>query len=303
MTGLPLLAGQPPGAQGGAAAGRRRDDAGRGERRRRARGQGVRPGGARDRALPRPVRAHLPPGASAPPGCRPRYVPAMSSLPSLAIAGVLLVGGYQVVDGEPDAGRLLRRQRLPAAAGRAAADDRHVGRPVPARDGVRRARSSRCSTRSATSSSGRTPGRCPTARGGPRSRASASATTPGRTGAVATSTSTIAAGRTVALIGPTGCGKTTLTALIPRFYDVDRGRVLLDGQDVRDATLDSLRGAIGIVGQDTFLFSTTVAENIAYGAPEATPEQIVRGRRARPGARVHQGPARRLRHARSASAA
>jgi ABC-type multidrug transport system fused ATPase/permease subunit len=85
----------------------------------------------------------------------------------------------------------------------------------------------------------------------------------------------IPAGQTVALIGPTGCGKTTLTTLIPRFYDVDRGRVLLDGMDVRNATLDTLRGAIGIVGQDTFLFSTTVAENIAYGAPRATAEEIV----------------------------
>ena len=81
-------------------------------------------------------------------------------------------------------------------------------------------------------------------------------------------------GSTVALIGPTGCGKTTLTALIPRFYDVDRGAVRVDGMDVREATLDSLRGAIGIVGQDTFLFSTTVAENIAFGTPDATPEQI-----------------------------
>ena len=77
----------------------------------------------------------------------------------------------------------------------------------------------------------------------------------------------IPAGQTVALIGPTGCGKTTLTTLIPRFYDVDRGRVLLDGVDVRDLTLESLRAQIGIVAQDTFLFSTTVAENIAYGAP------------------------------------
>jgi ATP-binding cassette subfamily B protein len=85
----------------------------------------------------------------------------------------------------------------------------------------------------------------------------------------------ISAGQTVALIGPTGCGKTTLTTLIPRFYDVDRGRVLLDGADVRELTLDSLRAQIGIVSQDTFLFSTTVAENIAYGAPAATPEQIV----------------------------
>ncbi len=86
---------------------------------------------------------------------------------------------------------------------------------------------------------------------------------------------TVPAGSTVALIGPTGCGKTTLTALIPRFYDVDEGRVLLDGADVRDVSLESLRAAVGIVSQDTFLFSTTVAENIAYGAAWATREQIV----------------------------
>ena len=89
----------------------------------------------------------------------------------------------------------------------------------------------------------------------------------------------IPAGATVALIGPTGCGKTTLTTLIPRFYDVDSGAVRLDGQDVRDVTLESLRQSIGIVSQDTFLFSTTVAENIAYGAPWATPEEIVQAGR------------------------
>jgi ABC-type multidrug transport system fused ATPase/permease subunit len=85
----------------------------------------------------------------------------------------------------------------------------------------------------------------------------------------------VAAGSTVALIGPTGCGKTTLTALIPRFYDVDAGRVTVDGADVRGVTLDSLRADVGIVSQDTFLFSTTVAENIAYGTPDASPEEIV----------------------------
>jgi ABC-type multidrug transport system fused ATPase/permease subunit len=89
----------------------------------------------------------------------------------------------------------------------------------------------------------------------------------------------VAAGSTVALIGPTGCGKTTLTALIPRFYDVDAGRVTVDGADVRDVTLDSLRADVGIVSQDTFLFSTTVAENIAYGTPEASPDEIVRAAR------------------------
>ena len=85
----------------------------------------------------------------------------------------------------------------------------------------------------------------------------------------------IAPGRTVALIGPTGCGKTTLTTLIPRFYDVQAGTIELDGQDVRSVTLQSLRAAVGIVSQDTFLFSTTVAENIAVGTPAAPPEQIV----------------------------
>jgi ATP-binding cassette subfamily B protein len=85
----------------------------------------------------------------------------------------------------------------------------------------------------------------------------------------------VRAGSTVALIGPTGCGKTTLTTLIPRFYDIQAGSIELDGQDVRELTLRSLRAAVGIVSQDTFLFSTTVAENIAFGTPEATPAQIV----------------------------
>jgi ABC-type multidrug transport system fused ATPase/permease subunit len=81
-------------------------------------------------------------------------------------------------------------------------------------------------------------------------------------------------GRTVALIGHTGSGKTTLTTLVPRFYDVTAGRVLLDGADVRDVKVTELRRAIGIVSQDPFLFSTTVRENIAFGAAGATDEEI-----------------------------
>jgi ATP-binding cassette subfamily B protein len=83
-------------------------------------------------------------------------------------------------------------------------------------------------------------------------------------------------GTTVALIGHTGSGKTTLTALVPRFYDVQDGRVLLDGADVRNVRLADLRRAIGIVSQDPFLFSATVRENIAFGAPGASEEEIVR---------------------------
>ena len=84
----------------------------------------------------------------------------------------------------------------------------------------------------------------------------------------------LAAGRTVALIGRTGSGKTTLTSLVPRFYDPQAGRVTLDGVDVRDLRLNDLRGAIATVAEDTFLFSTSVAENIAYGVPGATRDEV-----------------------------
>ncbi|MCE5191820.1 MAG: ABC transporter ATP-binding protein/permease [Actinomycetia bacterium] len=81
-------------------------------------------------------------------------------------------------------------------------------------------------------------------------------------------------GTTVALVGSTGSGKTSVVNLVPRFYDVTGGAVLLDGHDVRDITLASLRGVIGVVMQDSVLFSGTIAQNIAYGKPEATREAI-----------------------------
>ena len=86
---------------------------------------------------------------------------------------------------------------------------------------------------------------------------------------------TIRPGESLALVGPSGGGKTTLCNLIPRFYDVTSGQILIDGQDVRKVTLKSLRQAIGVVQQDVYLFSGTVAENIAYGKPNATKEEIV----------------------------
>ena len=84
----------------------------------------------------------------------------------------------------------------------------------------------------------------------------------------------IPAGRTVALVGHTGCGKTTLTNLIPRFYDPSAGRVLIDGQDVSGLQLSSLRSHIGIVNQDPFLFSTSITDNIRLGRPGASEEQV-----------------------------
>jgi ATP-binding cassette subfamily B protein len=83
-------------------------------------------------------------------------------------------------------------------------------------------------------------------------------------------------GKTVALIGHTGSGKTTLASLVPRFYDVTEGRLTIDGADVRELKLESLRREIGIVSQDPFLFSATVRENISFGRPDATDEDIAR---------------------------
>jgi ATP-binding cassette subfamily B protein len=81
-------------------------------------------------------------------------------------------------------------------------------------------------------------------------------------------------GEVIALLGPTGSGKTTLTNLIPRFYEATEGQVSVDGRDVRDYTINSLRRAIGIVMQESFLFSATIRENIAFGNPDASPEEI-----------------------------
>lgn len=85
---------------------------------------------------------------------------------------------------------------------------------------------------------------------------------------------TVEAGRTLALVGPSGGGKTTICHLIPRFYPLNEGVIRLDGKDTRDITLDSLRDKIGIVAQDVFLFNSTVYENIAYGKPDATREEV-----------------------------
>jgi ATP-binding cassette, subfamily B, bacterial len=87
-------------------------------------------------------------------------------------------------------------------------------------------------------------------------------------------------GQLVALVGPSGAGKTTLTTLIPRFYDPQEGRVLLDGHDVRELTLESLRGHIGIVFQDTFLFHASIRDNLLYARPEASEEEMIAAARA-----------------------
>ncbi len=101
----------------------------------------------------------------------------------------------------------------------------------------------------------------------------------------------IEAGQTVAFVGPSGVGKTTLCALLPRFYEVEAGRITVDGTDLRDLTLLSLRRQIGIVQQDVFLFAGTIRENIAYGRLDASEAEIVEAaRRARLGALIDSLP-------------
>ena len=95
---------------------------------------------------------------------------------------------------------------------------------------------------------------------------------------------TVPAGRSVAIVGPSGVGKSTISRLLYRFYDLAGGRILIDGQDIREVTQDSLRAAIGMVPQDTVLFNDTVYYNIAYGNPGATPAEIEQAARL---ARIH----------------
>ena len=92
-------------------------------------------------------------------------------------------------------------------------------------------------------------------------------------------------GQMLALVGPTGVGKTTMTQLISRFYEPSAGRILIDGHDIRDVTIESLRKNISPVLQDTFLFNGTIAENIGYAVPEASMTEIEEAARA---ANIHE---------------
>ena len=87
------------------------------------------------------------------------------------------------------------------------------------------------------------------------------------------------AGQTIALVGPTGAGKTTIINLLTRFYEIDRGRITIDGHDIRDVSKADLRRKLGIVLQDTFLFADTVMENLRYGRLEATDEECMEAAR------------------------
>lgn len=94
----------------------------------------------------------------------------------------------------------------------------------------------------------------------------------------------IKAGKNIALVGPSGGGKTTICSLLPRFYDVTSGSIKVDGKDIRDVTLNSLRNSIGVVQQDVYIFSGTIKDNIAYGKPDAADDEIIAAAK---GANIH----------------
>ena len=223
----------------------------------------------RDRAASAPARARLRPGRWGRPAAGP--LPAADELAAQpGIAGVLLVGGYQVIDGQLTLGEFfafnLYLLLLVAAAARVGMRVGQYQRAMAS--GERDLRGARRAT--ATSSSGR----APAAAGGP----GCAALRGGRVrlrrrpaGAAPTSTSTSPPASTVALIGPTGWGKTTLTTLIPRFYDVDGGARAAGRRGRARPHLESLRRAVGMVGQDPSCSRPRCAENIAYGRARRRP--------------------------------
>jgi ATP-binding cassette subfamily B protein len=209
---------------------------------------------------------------------RSLYVPMMAFLPLLAQAAVLLVGGRMVVNGSLSLGAFIQFNVLVlmlvmplrmlgmwiGQAQRATASGERIFQVIDEPEEIVNAPAA---------------GELPPGRGLVRYEGVTFGYDPSRPVLHGIDLQ-LDPGRTVALIGHTGSGKTTLASLVPRFYDVTEGKVTVDDVDVRDVRLDSLRSAIGVIGQDPFLFSATVRDNIAFGRPDATDEEIVGAARA-----------------------
>lgn len=215
---------------------------------------------------------------------RARYLPAMDLLPNLGLLAVLAYGGHQVLRGDLTVGELVafnayvallvwplrnlgqivaQGQRAAAACDRVAevlaTDPQIVDRPGARGLGKRRPGTGSVEFAAVTFAYG----------------ATSASTRPILDGF----SLSVAPGESVALVGPTGSGKTTVARLIPRFYDVDGGTVRLDGIDVRDLRLADLRRAIGIVFEDTFLFNDTVLANVAFADPDVSMAAVERAAR------------------------
>ena len=204
------------------------------------------------------------------------YQSLMGFLPTLGLAVVIILGGLQAIDGTLSLGAFVQFYAyllalvfpfrmfgmLVGQAQRATASGRRIFEVLDTAPEIAEAPGARP---------------LPAAGGGRVTFEDVHfAHTPGGPPVLAGVTLDVPAGRTIGLIGPTGSGKTTLTQLIPRYYDVSGGRLLVDGEDVRELRLDDLRRAVGVVSQEPFLFSATVRENIAYGVPDATDDEVVR---------------------------
>ena len=209
---------------------------------------------------------------------RSTYWPALEVLPNVGLIAVLGYGGHQVIDGELALGSLVAFNAyvvllvwplrmlgwIVAMAQRAAASAQRVHEVLATEPAV---------------ASPRSPVALPPTGGEVRFEGVRFAYGPGHRPVLDGFDLLVPAGQTVALVGATGSGKTTVAQLIPRFYDVGQGAVLVDGIDVRQLHLQALRRAVGLVFEDTFLFSDTIAANIAFADPDAPAEAIERAAR------------------------
>ena len=264
------------GAAGGPAADRGADRRRGGERLGRARRQGLRrPRSASSGASATTVSRVFDQSMIAT-RLRAFYNPFIGFLPNLGLAVDPAGRRASGRAGLALAGRLHGLLRLPADADRADAPARHRARAGPARHGVTARASSSCSTASRGSWRPSDAPPLPAGNGRVELRDVAFAYEGAPAPALRDIDLVIEAGTTVALVGATGSGKTTLVQLLGRLYDVTEGAVLIDGADVREVDLPSLRRSIAVVDDDPFLFSASVAENIAYGRPDASREEIER---------------------------